>query len=195
MNGPSALLILSTSLGASACGAGSEVLKATGGLEAFPTYCTGTLSKKTSVSLATEAGAWFGQGEVVAAGAPVLVSVSFGRWGAYGLLADGTPFMVESDFTKGLTLDADFSAGCASTGRASEQPSSVLLRDVDFYGAADLTGTPCALKRGTSLSSFSFAAPEQQGGAAKVASAEVRASCGFDQAYSKMISFAPLLTQ
>lgn len=38
-------LLLPIVLACSACGAGSETIKSTASLEAFPTFCTGTLSK------------------------------------------------------------------------------------------------------------------------------------------------------
>lgn len=188
-------LLLPIVLACSGCGAGTDTLKSTASLEAFPTFCTGTLSKQSSVGVAAEAGAWFGQGEAVASGTPVLVGLSFGRWDAYGLLADGTPFKVDSDSTKGLTLDTDFSASCASAGRINELPSTVLLQDADIYSAEEQTGAPCALKRGTALSNFSFSAAQKQGGAAKVLSAEIKTTCGFEQGYSDKISYAPLIAK
>ncbi len=145
--------------------------------------------------MATEAGAWLGQGEAVASGASVLVGLNFGRRDAYGLLADGTPFKVDSDLSKGLTLDADFTSSCATAGRINELPATVLLRDVDIYSAAEQAGAPCALKRGTALSNFSFSAAPKQGGAAKVLSAEIKATCGFEQGYSDKISYAPLIAK
>lgn len=102
---------------------------------------------------------------------------------------------MDSDSTKGLTLDTDFAASCASAGRINELPATVLLRDADIYSAEELNGAPCALKRGTALSNFSFSAAEMQGGAAKVLSAEIKTTCGFEQGYSDKISYAPLIAK
>ncbi|MFO0729296.1 MAG: hypothetical protein U1E65_36285 [Myxococcota bacterium] len=195
MNNRFGPLFLTAALACSACGSGAPVLKSTAGLDAFSAYCTGTLSKQSSVLLATESGAWLGQGEAVAAGSPVVVGISFGKWVAYGLLSDGTPFQVESDLSKGLSAETDFSASCAAPARLSELPKAVLLRDVKVYGAREETGSACTLKQGTALSSFNFAAAPMQGQAASVAATEIKDSCGFDQAYSSEISYAPLLTK
>lgn len=196
-------LIAASSLGIAACsgsdssgggpggfGGGSGSVPSGGPPAVFSPYCTGKLKVATDLMKADTAGAWMGDGSLVApAGTTFLVGASFSQWDGYLVLTNGVPAQLSSDFQTGLVKDTDFTSDCATDDKLSAG-IHVLMGDSTFHAKEDLSDEPCTLPSGTTLTSFSFL---NSGTVATVGADEIKTTCGWDTSYSDDIHYAELI--
>jgi len=156
---------------------------------AFAPYCTGLLKVPMDGMLPAGPGAWILIGSNKAslpAGAEILLGESFDKIEGFALLSSGSPSKVKSDFQTGLVKDTHFTSDCA----VGKKTVFVLLQRSTFHADEGLSGQACTLEAGTALTSFFFAS---SGKVAEVKADEIKATCGFDKAFSGDIVHARLL--
>ncbi|MBE7485829.1 MAG: hypothetical protein HS104_38385 [Polyangiaceae bacterium] len=166
----------------------------TGGLEAFSSYCVGTLKQDIRVGESMGPGAWHFSSTFpeVSAGTAFLVASDWNKWEGYVVGEDGTPWKLSSDHDTGLVRDQHFSASCATGDKLSGWGSMVLLHDATFFQTKDLTGTPCVLPVATKLTSYGFASGFGET-LATVSADQIKDECGLDDAFTKDMVYGELI--
>ncbi|MBI2388341.1 MAG: hypothetical protein HYV09_01880 [Deltaproteobacteria bacterium] len=173
-----------------ACSSSSDGGPFAGDLSAFGKYCTGELKVEKTLMLPNGPGGWLGDGSSRGlAGSKFIVGERFDKWQGFMILADKTPAQISGDSSAGLVKDVDFTSDCAVAGAKT---AAVVLRDSTFYANAAFTGAPCTLKAATELTSYSIMS---DGLTATVSSAEIKATCSVDKAYSKDLAYGMLVVR
>lgn len=166
----------------------------TGSLEAFGSYCTGTLNVDIRVGEPMGPGGWHFSSRMpeVSAGTAFLVASDWSKWDGYVVGTDGTPHKLYSDHDTGLLRDKHFSSSCATDAKLTDWGSMVLLADATFYPNKDLTGAPCVLPIATKLTSHGFASGFGED-LATVSAEEIKVKCGLDDAFTKDMVYGELI--
>lgn len=178
-------------------GSDSEDSIETGSLEAFSSYCTGTLKESMRVGDSTQPGGWTfsNTSPRVGSGTSFLVASDWNKWSGYVILADGTPAKLEADELgpgpgSGLIVDHDFTSACATEDKKTDFGSMVLLADATFHASKDLSGTPCTLPVATKLTSHGFSGGTE---VAMVSADQIESACGLKSGYTKDLVYGALI--
>ena len=188
----SALLLLHTSTGCSGSDSTGGSVE-TGSLEAFSSYCTGTLKADVDLMAPDGPGGWFRDGSqgTANAGTTFLVGTSFEKWEGYVMLSSGAPRKLDADWETGLVRDSQFTSDCATDEKLTDgSDRRVLLAASTFFANPELGGEPCALPVATELTSFGFS---NTGSVANVSANEIETQCGWQKSYSADITYGELI--
>ena len=156
----------------------------------FERFCTGTSLRTLRLMAAGEPGAWELASSELPAGSSFLVGIeSSGLFAGYATTGTGT-VRVDGSVATGLVLGTDFSSSCVTTPQSASKLFTV-LEDSTFYADKAKTGTPCAVRAGTTFEEYSFSG----GVPASLSATALSTACGFTLGYTSDLVFGKLVVK